>query len=117
MMAVISHRQIRRKLESSELDVLPTPLRRLASAAWNIRTNPKAHARCRAALPALVDSEMIAKLAMFDASVREHLLICDHCALLYAELLEISLLDSLGRLPRPSAFPSPDLSFLETPHD
>ena len=117
MIAAISHRQIRQKLELSESDLLPPPLRRLARAVWNIRTDRKAHALCRAALPTLVYAEMDGKLALYDASVREHLLICNHCASLYAELLEISLLDSLGRMPRLTAFPSPDLSFLETSHD
>ena len=117
MIAAISHRQIRQKLELSEAYLLPPPLRRLARAVWNIRTDRKAHAQCRAALPALVDAEMDGELALFDISVREHVQTCDRCAPLYAELLELSLLDSLGRTPRITAFPSPDLSFLETPHD
>lgn len=117
MTTVISHRQIQRKLESSEADLLPAALRRLARAVWNIRTDRKAHARCRTALPTLVDAEMDGKLALYDASVREHLLICNRCSSLYAELLEISMLDSFGRMPSLTVFPSPDLSFLETPHD
>jgi len=116
MIATSTHPQIRQKLESSEVNLLRPPIRRLARAVWNIPADRKAHARCRAALPALVDAEMDRELAMFDASVREHILVCNRCASLYVELLEISLLDLFGRLPRPSSFPSPDLSFLEVLH-
>jgi len=116
MIAASPHSQIRQKLKSSEADILPTPIRQLARAVWNIPSDRKAHTRCRAALAALVDAEMDGELALFDASVREHILECNRCASLYVELLEISLLDLFGRLPRPSSFPSPDLSFLEALH-
>lgn len=117
MIAAISYRQIRRKLESSEASLLSPPLRRLARAVWNIRTSRRAHVRYCAALVALVDAEMDGKLAMFDGAIREHIQGCNRCASLYTELLEISLLESSGRLPRPSLVPAPDLSFLETPYD
>jgi hypothetical protein len=113
MTHLLSARQIRHYLASSAVDRLPLPLRPLARAAWQIKSVRKTQARCRAALGALVTAEMDGKFALCDASVREHLQRCPRCASLYAELLEISLLESLGRLPQPATFPVPDLSFLE----
>jgi len=115
MTLMLSVRQIRQYLASSASDRLPLPLRQLARAAWQIASDRKTHARCRAALGALVNAEMDGKFALCDTLVREHLLLCPRCASLYAELLEISLLESLGRLPRPATFPVPNLSFLEMP--
>jgi hypothetical protein len=113
MTHLLSARQIRQCLVSSAADRLPLSLRPLACAAWQIKSDRKTHARCRVALGALVNAEMDGNFALCDASVREHLLLCPRCASLYAELLEISLLESLGRLPRPAILPVPDLSFLE----
>ncbi len=113
MTLMLAVRQIRHYLASSASDRLPLPLRRLVCVAWQITSDRKTHARCRAALGTLVEAEMDGKLALCDVSAREHLRLCSRCASLYAELLEISLLESLGRLPRPAIFPVPDLSFLE----
>ena len=111
------HRQIRQALRSPRAGALPPRVRLLAQATWGVRGNPIAHVRCLAELPSYVDAEMDGALAARRRSfVREHLLTCTRCALDYAELLEIAILDSHGLFEHHGS-PPPDLSFLESPND
>ena len=45
----------------------------------------------------------------------QHLLICDACGSIYADLLEVTILEEAGQLPAPTTIPTPDLSFLPSP--
>ncbi len=108
--------KIRLTLESLDADALSPHFRYLAQAVWRVRTTRSAHVLCRAELPAYVTAEMDGTRATFTSPTREHLLICPSCGDVYAELLDIAILDAQGRLPPPSPL-RPNLSFLETPND
>jgi hypothetical protein len=68
---------------------------------------------CQAWLPAYVDAEVggISGYPRYLA-VKRHLLLCSDCAAAYLELLDLALAEEQGRIPRPTYYPEPDLSFL-----
>jgi len=88
----------------------------LASALENDRDPVLSCEECQACLPAYVEAELEEeKLTARFPAVWRHLLLCDECGALYADMLEISMLEEAGRLPVPAAIPAPDLSFLPSP--
>lgn len=106
-------RRLKRVLQSPRAERLAEPIRTLACAVWNIPDDPAMHARCEAELPAWVASEIEGwPAAQTEWPIRRHLLRCDDCADMYADLLEIGLMDVVDRF-RASPVPAPDLSFLE----
>jgi len=68
---------------------------------------------CWTLLPAYVEAELDGEPmpARFPA-IWHHLTVCDACSALYADLLEVALLEEAGQLPVLAAIPTPDLSFL-----
>jgi len=112
------NRRIRQALKSPRVHALSPQLRLFAQAVWNIPDQRGAHARCHADLPSFVDAEIDGHLATWHGSfVHEHLQTCHRCSTDYAELLEIAILDSRGLMNQRSSSSSPNLSFLELPHD
>ena len=88
-------------------------LRALAEAVENGTVSDSACETCRSLLPALVEAELAGEsLSDRFPDVWRHLTVCDVCSALYADLLEISMLEEAGELPTPATVPAPDLSFL-----
>jgi hypothetical protein len=71
---------------------------------------------CQSHFPACVEAELEGeKLATRFPAVWHHLMVCDTCGALYADLLEVSMLEERDQLPVPATMPAPDLSFLPSP--
>jgi hypothetical protein len=99
---------------ASRRDILgESALVHLIEAVLLVSDEELACAECRAHLPIYVDDEMagLANIAGY-TPVRRHLILCPSCSAVYVDLLEVSLLEERGALPRPSADDAPDLSFL-----
>jgi hypothetical protein len=70
---------------------------------------------CLDMLPSYVDAEFIGQPMTGELrAIWRHLRLCADCSWLYAELLEVALLDEKGALPVVDSYPQPDLSFLRT---
>lgn len=64
-------------------------------------------------LPACVEAELRGEnVAERFPDLWQHLLICDACGSIYADLLEVTMLEEAGQLPDLITIPTPDLSFL-----
>lgn len=110
-------RRMRRALESPRAQMLAPQMRLFAQAVWHPAGKRRAHVQCRAALPRYVAAEMAGDLTAWRGSfVQAHLQTCRRCATAYAALLETLLRDARGAWQQ-NDLPSPDLSFLELPHD
>jgi hypothetical protein len=85
----------------------------LVRAVLGLPDNGLACDECQAWLPAYVDAEVggISGHPRYLA-VKRHLLLCSDCAAAYLELLDLALAEEQGRIPRPTHYPEPDLSFL-----
>lgn len=71
---------------------------------------------CQEYLPMLVDAEMEGEqVSSRFPALWNHLLACETCSKLYADLLEAAMMDEAGELPVPARIPVPDLSFLPSP--
>ncbi|HID62873.1 MAG TPA: hypothetical protein EYP49_09080 [Anaerolineae bacterium] len=85
----------------------------LVRAVLGLPDNGMACDECQARLPAYVDAE-IGGIFGHPRSllVQRHLLLCFGCAAAYLELLDLALAEDQGRIPQPTHYPEPDLSFL-----
>lgn len=96
-----------------DLVQLREKLSMLANALEGDRESVLSCEECQTQLPAYVEAELEgAELAARFPAVWRHLLLCDACGALYADLLEVSMLEETSRLPSPAVIPAPDLSFL-----
>ena len=68
---------------------------------------------CQDLLPGFVEAEMAGeRVSDSFPDVWRHLMVCEDCSALYADLLEITMLEVADELPIPESMPAPDLSFL-----
>jgi hypothetical protein len=97
-------------------ETLRKRLRALSDALEDKPSPDLSCVECQACLPAYVEAELnSAELPTRFPAVWQHLLSCDACAELYADLLEVSALEETGGIPVPTRIPQPDLAFLPSP--
>ncbi len=85
----------------------------LGRAIWGVQPPLNSHVRCQEQLPTLVEADLDHRSDPRTRFAKRHLLICDSCAKIYIELLELAELELDDGLPHPDRTPPPDLGFLD----
>ncbi len=102
--------RLRARLAASEST---DPLMHLARAVAGVEDPALSHEECETQLPTYVDEEVAGlKVAQLYPEVKHHLELCNRCAALYLDMLELALAEAAGQIPLTEPVPAPDLSFL-----